>query len=90
MDRIRTELAETKHVWVSVACVTISLNRPLKELLQSTRELGALATATASLQNELAAYKSITTPIEQKPVGSRVRVKRSELDSLDINRLSPE
>ncbi|GJJ06458.1 hypothetical protein Clacol_000650 [Clathrus columnatus] len=60
------------------------------ELLRSSREREVLAVSAATLQSELALYKSITVPIEHKPIGSRVRVERIGLHSLDLNRLSQE
>ncbi|KAF8482218.1 hypothetical protein JB92DRAFT_3036967 [Gautieria morchelliformis] len=59
------------------------------QLLKSTRERDHLVANNAALQHEMAAYKSITVPIEQKARGTRVRIERPPLATRSINELYP-
>ncbi|KAF8585958.1 hypothetical protein K439DRAFT_1010258 [Ramaria rubella] len=72
IDRIRRELADTKH-----------------QLLRSTRDCEGLVADNAALQHEVAAYKSISVPIELKPRGNRVRIERPPLASRNVNGVAP-
>ena len=58
-------------------------------LLKSTRDRDDLAADYAALHHEVAAYKSIAVPVEQKLRGTRVRLERPPLVTRSMNELVP-
>jgi len=86
VDRIRRELAETKHVCRNShtpLCELIALS--WQKLLQSTRDREAAATNNTELRNELDMYKSVMVPSENKPRANITRIERPPLANQNLN-----
>lgn len=86
VDRIRQELADTKHVsLVCCLCWTRCLIFDLQKLLQSTRANDLAAEANNNLRGELGLYKSVMVPAEQKTRTNITRLTRPPLANQSLN-----
>jgi hypothetical protein len=82
VDRIRRELAETKHVCCPSGCRTVHLMY-VQKLVMSTREHEAVIGRNDDLRHELDMYKSVIVPIENKPRTNITRIGRPPLVNLN-------
>ena len=89
VDRIRRELAETKHVRRATNFLFYFklTTLPRQKLLLSTRDRDAVATNNEDLQHELAMYKSVMVPSESKPRTNMIRIERPPLANQNLNLL---
>lgn len=86
VDRIRRELADTKHVRINHVMTELQLNlQPvdLQQLLVSTRDQDAVIAENEELRHELGMYKSVMVPPDNKPRTNITRIGRPVLASLN-------
>jgi hypothetical protein len=85
VERIRSELAGTKHVCVHHATCLNKLTPFLKQLLQSKREHENIALQKEDLERELGMYKSVFVHPDHKPRTNITRIHRIPLNQVTAN-----
>jgi hypothetical protein len=88
VERIRRDLAATKQVWGFGLMLYDRLKKcfpSAQKLLAETLHREAVQVGNQELQEELAMYKSVTVPTENKPRTNITRVKRVPCATQNLN-----